>query len=203
MALKLGFELEQTERYSVLHLPIDPGQLARWRTEAQTKAGDDYRVVQWLGNCPDEWVEDYAMLNQRMSVDVPMAGLDFDEESWDVERVRTQERISRDRGRQSFTTAALHVPSGHLAAFSVIEAPSHKPESLFQENTLVLKEHRGRSLGLLVKAANLELVQMAHPEGRRVHTWNAGENEHMLTINVRMGFVPSGVVGMWQMHARP
>jgi hypothetical protein len=129
MALKLGFELEQTERYSVLHLLIDAGQLARWRTEAQTKAGDDYRVVQWLGGCPDEWVEDYAMLNQRMSVDVPMARLDVDEELWDIERVRTQEKISRDQGRQLITTAVLHVPSsGHFAAFWVVEAPSLSPE---------------------------------------------------------------------------
>lgn len=197
-ALAFGFSLEQVERYSVLHLPVDLDRISRWRDEAQGKAGADYSVVQWVGDCPEEWAADYAMLNQRMSVDIPSAGLEFCEEQWDIERVRAMDKQKRAMGRRSFTTAVVHLPSGHLCAFSIIEASDSKPAALFQDNTLVLAEHRGRSLGLLTKAANLELVQKARPEGQRIHTWNAGENAHMLAINVRMGFVRAGVIGMWQ-----
>jgi GNAT superfamily N-acetyltransferase len=33
---------------------------------------------------------------------------------------------------------------------------------------------------------------------RRIHTWNAEENAHMLAINVALGFRAVGVTGMWQ-----
>lgn len=193
-----GFSLEQVERYSVLHLPVASDLICGWRDEAQGKARVDYSVVQWVGDCPEEWAADYAMLNQRMSVDIPSAGLEFCEEQWDIERVWAMDKQKRAMGRRSFTTAVVHLPSGHLCAFSIIDASDSKPAALFQDNTLVLAEHRGRSLGLLTKAENLELVQKARPEAKRIHTWNAGENAHMLAINMRMGFVRGGVIGMWQ-----
>lgn len=198
-ALKAGFSLEQAERYSVLRLPIADDVLARWRDEAQAKAGEEYRVVQWIGPCPDEWVDELAQLHVRMSTDMPSAGLELLEEDWDAERVREMENVSRQQEMELFTTVIEHVPSHTLAAFSVIEAPAPRPAALYQSDTLVTKEHRGRSLGLLAKAANLQLVQRERPQARRVHTWNAGENEHMLAINVRMGFARTSVCAAWQL----
>ena len=69
-----------------------------------------------------------------------------------------------------------------------------------QGDTLVVPEHRGRRLGMLVKAANLRRLVDELPETQRVDTWNAEENRWMLGINVALGFRPSGGSGEWQLR---
>jgi hypothetical protein len=67
-----------------------------------------------------------------------------------------------------------------------------------QNDTLVTSEHRGHALGLLMKAANLELL-IEHFAGYPfVVTSNAEENVHMLAINERLRFVPWLYEGVWQ-----
>ena len=94
--------------------------------------------------------------------------------------------------------AAEHVPSGTLAAFTVLVHPRGREDFAIQEDTLVLREHRGRRLGMHVKVVNLEALRDARPEARRVHTGNAEENTHMLAINVALGFRPAGTWASWQ-----
>lgn len=72
------------------------------------------------------------------------------------------------------------------------------PEAAFQYNTIVRADHRGHRLGMLVKADNLRTLVEAYPRVRRLHTWNAGENRHMLAINEAMGFEVASVEGAWQ-----
>ncbi|WP_407320279.1 hypothetical protein UQW22_07455 [Isoptericola halotolerans] len=45
---------------------------------------------------------------------------------------------------------------------------------------------------MLVEALNLRALARTHPSVRRVRTWNAEENEHMLAIDVALGFRPEG-----------
>lgn len=198
--LALGFALEQGERQSTLPVPVPPARPAAWREEARAAAGEDYRLVQWRDATPERWLEQFAELQRRMSVDVPTAGLDFREERWDAARIRDlDEQIAR--ADQAYVlTAVEHVPSGELVAFTHLVMPRSKPEVVYQYNTLVHGDHRGRRLGLLVKAANLELLAREWPAARRVHTWNAGENRHMLAINERMGFRLASVEGAWQIR---
>jgi hypothetical protein len=72
------------------------------------------------------------------------------------------------------------------------------PESIVQQDTLVTSEHRGRRLGMLTKVANLRRAQSRWPSARSVLTWNANENQHMLAINIALGFKPAGYEGEWQ-----
>ncbi len=192
-----GFALEQTERYSVLPLPVDPAALVALRAQAQAAAGPDYRVVTWRDRSPDEWVDQLAVLETRMSTDAPSGGVEIEEDPWDAARVRAAEAVSAAAGRGSLVAAALHVPSGTLAGFTELEFPLDSPEVVFQEDTLVLREHRGHRLGQLVKAANLQRLAEVRPGARRVHTWNAEENSYMLRINVALGFRPAGVGAIW------
>ncbi|MFC8192839.1 GNAT family N-acetyltransferase [Cellulomonas sp. NPDC057328] len=192
-----GWVLEQVVRHSRLHLPVDPDVLARERA-AHERAGADYRVVQWQDSCPEEWVDQFALLNTRMSTDVPLGGLDLEEDSWDAERIRTTEAQMLARGEHLLTSAVEHVPTGTLAAFSSFQVPSHSDEFVWQGDTLVIKEHRGRRLGMLVKIAQLDLLARTLPSVRRISTWNAEENSWMLAINVALGFRPAGCVGEWQ-----
>jgi GNAT superfamily N-acetyltransferase len=197
-AARHGLTLEQTDRYSVLHLPVEPTLLAALEDEARRAAGPDYRVISWQGRCPDEWVDQFALLETRMSTDAPLGGLEIEEDPWDADRIRAAEATSAQSNRGSVVCAAVHVPTGTLAGFTELEFPLDAPEVVFQEDTLVLREHRGHRLGQLVKAVNLQRLAELRPQARRVHTWNAQENSYMLRINVALGFRPTGVCGAWQ-----
>jgi len=197
-ARRHGYVLEQAERYSMLRLPVDADLLERLHADAAAKAGPEYRVHVWRDAVPDEWVDQVAVLESRMSTDAPSGDLDFGQTAWDAARVRTWESQVLDGGHGFLMAAAEHVPTHTLAAFTVLRFPVDFEEIVFQDDTLVLPEFRGRSLGMLVKAANLQALRDSRPGGRRVHTWNAEENQYMLAINVALGFRPTGVCGAWQ-----
>jgi GNAT superfamily N-acetyltransferase len=196
--LARGWQLEQVERRSVLDVPLSPEVLAAHRAAAQAVAGDDYRVLIWDERCPDEWLDQFAFLQSRMSTDVPTAGLDWGEEAWDAQRVRDRETQFVDRGLGYLTAVAEHVPTGTLAGYTAFLTVPHTDAFVHQHDTLVVREHRGRRLGMLLKAANLQRLATDRPSVRRVGTWNAEENAPMLNINIDLGFHPAGGAGEWQ-----
>ena len=53
-------------------------------------------------------------------------------------------------------------------------------------------------LGLALKLANLDAVRAAWPDARRIHTWNAGENDAMWRVNEALGFETAGAEALWQ-----
>ncbi|MDQ3656496.1 MAG: GNAT family N-acetyltransferase [Chloroflexota bacterium] len=193
-----GYTLEQVHRISFLHLPIAPEVLAAHREQATAAAGSDYRVHAWTGPTPEHWLDDIALLNQRMSTDAPFAGLEIDEEPWDAERVRSHEARSAKVGRTRLIAAVEHVPSEHLVAFNGLSIPQDRTRPVQQGPTLVLTEHRGHRLGMAVKVVNLQQVARVSPESTTVSTGNAEENRHMLNVNEALGFVPAGYVGAWK-----
>ena len=198
-ALEHGFALEQVARYSQFDLPFDPAFVAEHRAQAEAKAGPDYGIVSWRGAAPEEWVDEFAVLNTRMSTDVPLGGLDLEEDVWDAERIRTTEKQFEERGIELLVLAAEHLPTHTLAAFTAFMAVSSTDEFVHQHDTLVIKEHRGKRLGMLVKTANLQRLAAERPSVRRIGTWNAEENSYMLAINVALGFRPAGGAGEWQL----
>lgn len=198
----LGFELEQTERHSVLAIPAegDPWwrELAERRERDTVTAGDEYELLQWKGGIPPEFHDGYARLRERMSVDAPSAELDFEEEKWDAERIAKGIEQRTQSGYEWVSAFVRHIPSGTLVAYTEMMWPGERPAGVWQMDTFVHGEHRGHRLGALVKAANLEFLRRENPAAERIHTWNAGENEYMLAINVELGFAPASIEGGWQ-----
>ena len=96
------------------------------------------------------------------------------------------------------TVAVEHVPTGALAGFSELSVPAPGGRSVEQHDTLVLSEHRGKRLGMLLKAANLIRLQKVAPGHPSVITFNAEENRHMLDVNEAVGFVAIGYEGAWK-----
>lgn len=202
-ARAMGLRLMQVERQSTQMLPIPREQLHRLREGARPAVGPDYEVLQWTGATPHELVPDYLRLLTAMSTDAPMGGLDYHEEVWDERRLQEAERAEERAGRQSLTAAARHRPSGRLVGYTQIQLDRYKLHMAHQENTVVLRPHRGHRLGLLLKVANVEQLQRLAPQVRRVYTWNAAENEHMLAVNTALGYRLTSLWGAWQYQLAP
>ena len=192
-----GYALEQISRISLLDTAGLDERIRPLREAAATAAGDDYRVVSWIGPTPDRWGPDLAELRTRMSTDAPSAGLVMTVDEWDVERVREHDARIAESGRTILTSAVEHVPSGTLAGFSELILSGGKPIAN-QEDTLVLRNHRGHRLGTLVKIAAADLLLERAPEIEAIVTWNAEENRPMLDVNEAMGFRAIGYEGGWQ-----
>ena len=197
-----GYTLEQVARGSSIRLPLDPTELAAHRVAAGASPGADYRMLRWTGSTPEEWIGDFAVLHRTMSTADPTAGLDVTEELWDTDRVRSYESALLGSGRLLLTAAVEHLPSGRLAGFTRLSVPADRSRPTSQEETLVLEEHRGHRLGMLLKIANLEFLADEVPESPLVYTFNAEENHHMLRVNEAVGFVPIGHEGAWKKVTR-
>lgn len=196
-ALARGYVLEQTERHSQLDLPMS-AETAEPLQDKAMASSEGYRVITWMGATPPEHLDGMVVLHTRMSTDVPMGALAFEEEVWDADRIRRSESNEVALGLFGYQACAQHVGSGELVAYTRLVASEHKPEVAYQEDTLVRSDHRGHRLGMLIKIANVQQLAADRPEVRRVHTWNAGENEWMLAINVAMGFRRATTEGAWQ-----
>jgi GNAT superfamily N-acetyltransferase len=191
-ARRAGLGLEIVARRSVLDLPLPDGVVGRLAAQATARAGDAYRVHTWLGGIPEEWLGQYAALEQRLTQDEPNGGLDLEVERWDADRVRTEQAKLTEAGKTSLITVAEHVATGMLAGMTELIDSYDRPELTEQESTVVLPEHRGHRLGMLVKAVNLREHARLRPAARRISTWNNETNAPMLAINTELGFRPAG-----------
>jgi GNAT superfamily N-acetyltransferase len=90
------------------------------------------------------------------------------------------------------------VPTGTLVGFTQLGVPADVARPVTQEDTLVLRDHRGHRLGMLLKVANLQHLERVAPGHPGVLTWNAEENRAMLDVNEAVGFVPIGYEGAWR-----
>ena len=195
--LSKGYTLEQVERFSELDLSTSRDTVDRLLAEA-AEVAQGYRVVEWFAPTPPDWADGYAQMKARMSTDAPSAGLEMPEETWDAARIAKHDEQYTASQRVIHVTAAQHIESGQLCAFNELVIGRDRTGVTHQEDTLVLKEHRGHRLGMLVKCAGLVAWRDIAPDSPRVITYNAEENRPMLSINEAIGFTPVSYEGAWK-----
>ena len=189
-----GFTIGLTMLRSAMSLPVDRDVLV----VMTASGGDDYVLESFVDHIPEEWLDDRAVLQQRMSTDAPSDDLEVEEEAWDADRLRSNYERARSSGRRIVETVARHVPSGRLVGFTSVSISAGEPDLAYQQDTLVLREHRGHALGLRLKAANALRLMDELPEVTSVRTWNAASNTHMLAVNRRLGYPVDGYSREWQ-----
>lgn len=195
-AAKHGFVRRQSEIRRVLDLPVTPSRLDElWAEASERMTG--YLVRTWTDTCPDEYAEQYAYLKSLLMTEAPMGDLEYEAEQWDVDRLRENERESKDQGRTVLTAVAV-APDGSLAGHTQIGVPGHDPGMTYQWDTLVLPGHRGHRLGLALKVANLRALAGRFPDAQVMNTWNAGDNAPMVAVNDALGFRPVERLEEWQ-----
>lgn len=197
LMLGAGYTLEQVEVHSMLRVPVAAEVIDPLAASAAEKVGDAYRLVSWVDRCPDDLVEAFARLRVAM-VDAPSAGMATEAAHWDAQRVREGEQRLKESHLTTLTTVAQHVATGELAGFTELMRFEERLDSAIQEDTVVVHQHRGHRLGMHLKVANLRLVESHWPNVRRIHTWNADENDYMRSINIALGFRPESNEGAWQ-----
>ena len=195
--LARGYTLGQIERGSRLALPVDPQLLAERRAIAEA-ASTAYRVRLWVSHAPVELLDDLALLVTRMSTDVPTGGVEEDEDLWTVERWLENEKQQEASPRKNVYAAAEHIASGRLAGYTELSVPAETDRKVDQGDTIVLREHRGHRLGMLLKVANIQHLEEAFPGHPSIVTFNAEENRYMLDVNEAVGFEPFVYEGAWQ-----
>jgi mycothiol synthase len=189
-AERYGFAVGQQEILSRWDLStVDRSFLAD--TAAARHPG--YRLEHWRRTIPEEWVAGVARAEQGMD-DAPKGDLRIEDPAHSAERLRAQERQMAQRHREMRHTAAIHEETGEVAGTTTVTVLMEPNGWAYQEDTTVLRAHRGHGLGLWIKADMALRLLAEHPEVEHVLTGNAATNEHMLRINRRLGFVTHGYV---------
>ncbi len=191
------YTLAQVNRVSRLPLPVEPALLADRRAAAESRS-EGYRVHLWESVAPEHWLADLAMLATRMSTDAPSGGLDEEENVWTVERWLEAEEEQQDSPRASLYAAVEHIESAHLVGYTELTVPPDLDRPADQGDTIVMREHRGHRLGMLLKIANIQYLTERYPGHPAITTFNAEENRHMLDVNEAVGLLPVAYEGAWQ-----
>ena len=192
-----GYTLQHIEQFSACALPLDSELVEELETEAEEANGGRYRLHHWTDRCPDRWLEAVAALENSAGEDgVP--GVDDTDMVFDGGILREAEEVAIAQGRRTVVTAVEHIASGGLVGLTTISVLALRPDVVFQDDTVVLREHRGNKLGLLIKVANMERLAEQFPDARVLYTWNAPENRYLLKVNQQLGFTTAGVTGIWQ-----
>jgi GNAT superfamily N-acetyltransferase len=181
-----GFQLSNVEVVRHLPLPVPDERLQAWLDKAAERH-EGYTIRTYVDEFPDELADSLCLLLGQLAVDAPTGLVDFEEEAFTPERLRERYVTTEAMGRSLYETVALS-PDGDVVAQSTLAVARDDGTDVFQWGTFVHREHRGRRLGLAVKAANIRAVQDAHPDKRRVTTQNAETNDFMVGINKELGF---------------
>jgi GNAT superfamily N-acetyltransferase len=187
-----GARLGQVYRISALDLVEDP---------VPVPVPSGYRVEQWLGPTPSAWLPQAAELHTITMADAPTGQTGYVPEQFSVERVAADEAAAVVAGRELVSVLVL-TDEGRPAALTQV-AVQGGHDLAYQWDTVVAPEHRGRRLGRLCKTMAAELVRSHHPRVRRMVTFNAAENAHMLRINEELGWRPIAHQGVWVVPTQP
>jgi GNAT superfamily N-acetyltransferase len=175
-------------RYAIRRVDLHRAPYGLWDQlydEAAARAAD-YELVHLVGATPDDLLQGMATLHEAIN-DAPTNDEDEEPVSFDPERVRDYDRAMAGRRQTVYRVLARHRATGDWAGISMLCVDEFAPTVAFQEDTSVVRAHRGHRLGLLMKADMLRWVGVERPEVAASDTWNAVTNHHMIAVNERLG----------------
>lgn len=172
---------------------------ADWVAATVAVGRPGYRLERWRGTVPDHLATAFAQAKIAMSDDPaneqpdgldgaggPALGLAAEALDWDADRVREMAEVVAKRGDELYTVAAVR--DDVVAGFTEVVVPGDAPSRAAQYDTAVVTEHRGRRLGIWLKAAMLEWLMAERPDVREIESDNSDDNAHMIEVNAALGF---------------
>lgn len=181
-----GFDTAGQHPYAVRRVDLheDPNRWDRLYAEA-ARAAEDYELVRVTGPADETMIPDLVALHDAIN-DAP-ADEGMEPDAWDADRVRAYDASMTRRHQTTYRVLARAVDTGEWAGMSLLCVDEFAPAIAFQEDTTVVRRHRGHRLGLLMKSEMLRWLGAERPEVAATDTWNATDNHHMIAVNERLG----------------
>lgn len=155
-----------------------------------------YELRCWAGQTPEDLMGGMCATHAALG-DAPHDAA-FEPARWDADRLRIVEQRRAAAGIRWLSVAAIAVGSGQMAGLTQVDVHATDPVWAEQALTAVIREHRGHRLGLLIKAAMLDLLAEREPAVVTMVTYNADSNKHMVAINERLGYQVSDYFQFWE-----
>lgn len=181
-----GFDTAGQHPYAVRRVDLheDPNRWDRLYAEAAHVAAG-YELVRVTGPADEAMIPDLVALHDAIN-DAP-ADEGMEPDAWDADRVRSYDASMKRRHQTTYRVLARQVDTGEWAGMSLLCVDEFAPTIAFQEDTTVVRGHRGHRLGLLMKSEMLRWLGAERPEVAATDTWNATDNHHMIAVNERLG----------------
>jgi len=186
-------------RYLLILGRLDEDSLRALESDAEDHS-HEYGLVQWIDRAPEQYLDDWASLEARVSSDSPHGELAVEDVRWDGARCREWEDQTIARNRARLVTGARHLRTDHLVAISHLAISRSRPTLADQWGTVVSPEHRGHRLGKRIKIANLRNLLRVFPTAETITTWNALDNSYMRAVNKAIGFREAERYTAWQLE---
>ncbi len=151
---------------------------------------------------------DDALLTELLPVvaainDAPMGVLTFEDEVFDLDRLRDAERARVLRGERFRRVVARHRTTAAIAGHTSLAVRPWHPAHAYQYETAVARTHRGHRLGVALKIEMLRWLAETEPQLEVVATWNNVENTPMIIVNEAIGYRLSRELATFQKQLEP
>src|SRR5579884_612285 len=179
-----GGRLIERQSMSGLDLStVDRHAFEEWAAPRAANRG--YALVRWSDRRPDELAASFCAARTALA-DAPDTA---DTTPLTIEALREREQGLLRLGIHRHVHAVV-AQDGEIAGFTNVVTVEDEPEVADVWNTAVVRAHRGRGLGLRVKAAATLWLLGEHPKTRWIRTFNHEANAPMLRVNRALGYQP-------------
>ncbi|GAA3615813.1 GNAT family N-acetyltransferase [Microlunatus ginsengisoli] len=175
---------------------VDSAELDRLLQQARLAAAD-YELERYVPPVPEAILADLVDVTAAIN-DAPMGELTYEDEVFDLPRLRDIEAARDGRGDRVYRIAARHRATGRLGGHTLMVVNPLRPGRASQGDTAVHRDHRGHRLGLLLKIEMMRWLAEAEPEVEVVETWNNADNSYMINVNESIGYRLSRVFAMYE-----
>ncbi|MGI3784739.1 MAG: GNAT family N-acetyltransferase [Janthinobacterium lividum] len=186
---------QDARRHQVL-ADVDAAELDRLEREA-AEHSRDYVLERVDPPYDDALLTDLITVTEAIN-DAPMGSLDFEDEIFDLDRMRETERARVLRGERAYRVVARHRATGEVAGHTYLVVRPWAPREAYQYDTAVARDHRGHRLGVALKIEMVRRLAEAEPQLEVVATWNNVDNHPMIKVNEALGYRLSETFALFQ-----
>jgi GNAT superfamily N-acetyltransferase len=176
---------------------VNHAEVQRLWAEAQ-EAASDYCLERLQPPLADDVLAELVEVTAAIN-DAPMGDLTYEDEKFDVQRLRDFETALLGRGECAYRVISRHRETGEVGGHTVVMVHPLRPEVGGQGDTAVARHHRGRRLGLLLKIDMLHWLADAEPQLKIIETWNNADNKFMINVNEALGYRMSRIFNMYEL----
>jgi GNAT superfamily N-acetyltransferase len=177
---------------------VDRTALDRLFTEAAPHA-TAYRLERLSPPYSEQLLSELVDVTAAIN-DAPMGDLTFEDEFFDLARLKDLETARGGRGERVYRVVARHAETGEIGGHTEVLVNPARPQFGVQADTAVARTHRGHRLGLLLKIDMLRWLAEAEPQLTIIETWNQADNDYMIRVNEKLGYRINRVFDTYELN---